>query len=69
MTYNAIFKIILLFAILLPKVYFLNAQTKIIDMHVHSYDSFQFKNQVKDYYGKPGALNSNQHFFETYEAF
>lgn len=46
-----------------------SAQTKIIDMHIHSYDSSQFNTPSIDYYGNKGASNTNEHFAQTYKAF
>ncbi len=43
------------------------AQQKIIDMHVHSYDIKHFSMQVKDYYGTNGSVNADKHFNETYK--
>ena len=42
--------------------------TKIIDMHIHSYDVKHFNNHAKDYYGNKGSDNIETHFTETYEA-
>lgn len=52
---------------------FLNAQSqsKIIDMHVHSYSDSDFNNRQPptDYYGKKGSSNAEAHRVETFAAF
>ena len=47
------------------------AQTKIIDMHVHSYSDADFgeREPTSDYYGKKGAANAEAHRVETFAAF
>lgn len=47
------------------------AQTKIIDMHIHSYSqsSFEGREQPFDYFGKKGAASAEVHRVETFAAF
>jgi uncharacterized protein len=51
--------------------HFVHAQlpAKIIDMHIHSYDSSHFDGEAKDYYGNRGSASVEAHFKETYAAF
>jgi hypothetical protein len=44
------------------------AQTKIIDMHIHSYDSAAFVQPVSDPSGHLSSANANVHFRDTYKA-
>jgi predicted TIM-barrel fold metal-dependent hydrolase len=46
----------------------LHGQSKIIDMHLHSYSADHFKDPVQDYYGNGGSANADTHFKETYAA-
>lgn len=43
-------------------------QTRIIDMHIHSYDNEYFKKPLVDYYGNKGSKNADEHFNDTYSA-
>ncbi|MEJ7741775.1 MAG: hypothetical protein WKF73_04005 [Nocardioidaceae bacterium] len=47
------------------------SQTKIIDMHVHSYTSSDFgeREPAADYYGNKGASNAEAHRAATFAAF
>ncbi len=47
------------------------SQTKIIDMHIHSYSEADFgeREPTSDYYGKKGAANAEIHRVETFAAF
>ncbi|MCB0672051.1 MAG: amidohydrolase [Saprospiraceae bacterium] len=47
------------------------AQTKIIDMHIHSYSDADFgeREPTTDYYGMKGASNAEVHRVETFAAF
>ncbi|MEL4456480.1 amidohydrolase family protein [Lutimonas vermicola] len=47
------------------------SQTKIIDMHIHSYSEADFgeREPTSDHYGKKGAANSEVHRVETFAAF
>jgi hypothetical protein len=47
------------------------SQTKIIDMHIHSYSEADFgeREPSTDYYGKEGAANAEVHRVETFAAF
>lgn len=47
------------------------SQTKIIDMHIHSYSEADFgeREPTSDYYGKKGAANAEVHRVETFTAF
>lgn len=47
------------------------SQTKIIDMHIHSYSEADFgeREPTSDYYGKKGAANAEVHRVETFAAF
>ena len=44
-------------------------QTKIIDMHIHSYEDSHFANGATDYYGNKGSANATTHLKETFAAF
>lgn len=48
---------------------FAEAQTKIIDMHIHCYDDNNFSRPVRDPSGHKGSLNADMHFQETFTAF
>jgi uncharacterized protein len=63
-------KYILLFSTLLPCL-FLQAQTKIIDMHAHSYSKNDYgaRESAADYYGKKGSASAEAHRIETFAAF
>lgn len=47
------------------------SQTKIIDMHIHSYSEADFgeREPTSDHYGKKGAANAEVHRVETFAAF
>lgn len=47
------------------------AQTKIIDMHIHSYSDTDFgeREPASDFYGVKGALNAQTHQLECFDAF
>jgi len=47
------------------------SQTKIIDMHIHSYSQSDFgeREPSSDYYGMQGAANAEVHRVETFAAF
>ena len=45
-----------------------HGQTRIIDMHLHSYDELRFKEQSIDYYGNKGSANAKVHFNDIYTA-
>ena len=64
-------KHIFILLLLLQQFLFTDAQTKIIDMHVHSYtDSYFINGQTQtDYYGKKGSPNAEAHRAETFAAF
>ncbi|UWX53793.1 amidohydrolase [Maribacter litopenaei] len=47
------------------------SQTRIIDMHIHSYSESDFgeREPTSDHYGEKGAANAEVHRVETFEAF
>ncbi len=47
------------------------SQTKIIDMHIHSYSEADFgeREPTSDHYGNKGASNAEVHRIETFAAF
>ncbi|WP_336515443.1 amidohydrolase family protein [Pollutibacter soli] len=49
---------------------FVSAQTRIIDMHLHSYfdKDWGARENVPDFYGKKGAANAGAHRIETFAA-
>ncbi len=51
--------------------FFTNAQTKIIDMHIHSYSNNDFgeREPAQDHYGMKGAKNAEAHRLATFAAF
>lgn len=57
--------------ILLQNFLFAQAQTKIIDMHIHSYSQSDFgvREPASDSYGKKGAASAEIHRAETFTAF
>ena len=57
--------------ILLQNFLFAQAQTKIIDMHIHSYSQSEFgvREPASDSYGKKGAASAEIHRAETFTAF
>lgn len=60
--------IIVLFT-MLHQFLFVKAQTKIIDMHIHSYDSSTFLHPAVDPSGNKGSLTADAHRNETFAAF
>lgn len=64
-------KNIIILLVVLPNFVFVQAQTKIIDMHIHSYSESDFggREQASDYYGKKSAANAEVHRIETFAAF
>jgi len=62
--------LIILF-ILIPPFLFAQSQTKIIDMHVHSYTQSDFggREPARDHYGNKGSANAAAHRLETFAAF
>ena len=62
--------IIILFA-LLQQFLFAPSQTKIIDMHIHSYSNKDFgeREPATDHYGTKGAANAESHRIATFAAF
>ncbi|MDB5232197.1 MAG: hypothetical protein JWN76_3002 [Chitinophagaceae bacterium] len=64
-------KNIIILLVLLQNFLFAQAQTKIIDMHIHSYSQSGFgaQEQPFDYYGKKGAASAELHRVETFAAF
>ena len=56
---------------LLLQFWFVQSQTKIIDMHVHSYTASDFgeREPASDHYGKKGSANAESHRIETFAAF
>ena len=57
--------------ILLAIITFTFAQTKVIDMHVHSYSNSDFgeREPATDHYGVKGATDAKSHRLETVAAF
>ncbi len=64
MNKNLIVSVLLLHSFLLA-----HTQTKIIDMHIHSYSQTHFEQPASDYYGNKGSLNAELHQQETFAAF
>ena len=64
-------KIAILFTTLLLWFSYGQSQTKVIDMHIHSYTSSDFgeREQATDFYGNKGAINADIHLKETFAAF
>lgn len=63
-------KHLLILLALLPQ--FLFSQTRIIDMHIHSYTESDFgvrEPSATDHYGVRGSANAEQHRIETFAAF
>ncbi|WP_296618311.1 amidohydrolase family protein [Marivirga sp.] len=60
---------LLILFVLLPQ--FLFSQTRIIDMHVHSYSDSDFgeREPASDHYGMKGSATAEQHRQETFKAF
>jgi hypothetical protein len=59
----------LVLLVLLHQLLFAQAQTKIIDMHIHCYTDSHFAKSASDYYGNKGSLNAEAHRKETFAAF
>ena len=61
---------LIVFALLVPMAKAFS-QTKIIDMHIHSYSEADFgeREPASDHYGKKGAANARVHREETFAAF
>ena len=64
-------KNIIILLTLLQFFLFAQSQTKIIDMHIHSYSSKDFgvREPASDSYGKKGSANAEVHRIETFAAF
>ena len=64
-------KNIIILLTLLQNFLFAQSQTKIIDMHIHSYSSKDFgvREPASDSYGKKGSANAEVHRIETFAAF
>ena len=62
---------LLLVLLITPTFLFAQAQTKIIDMHIHSYTDSDFggREPATDSYGKKGSANAEVHRLETFAAF
>ncbi|WP_296619313.1 hypothetical protein, partial [Marivirga sp.] len=62
-------KHLLILLALLPQ--FLFSQTRIIDMHVHSYSESDFgeRQPATDHYGMKGSTNAEEHRLETFKYF
>lgn len=56
---------------LLQSFLFAQSQTRIIDMHIHSYTDSDFGNRepATDHYGRKGSANAQVHRLETFSAF
>jgi len=55
----------------IPQILFVQSQTKIIDMHIHSYTNSDYgdRESAADHYGKKGSANAEAHRLETFAAF
>jgi len=64
-------KNIVILLVLLQQFLFAQSQTKIIDMHIHSYSNSDYgeRESVSDHYGKKGSSNAEAHRVETFAAF
>lgn len=64
-------KYLLLILFLLPEIFIVRAQTRIIDMHVHSYSNSDFgeREPATDHYGMKGSTNAEEHRLETFKFF
>ena len=64
-------KYLIILLLLLYSFLFVQAQTKIIDMHAHSYTESDFgeRESATDYYGHKGAANAAIHRAETFADF
>jgi len=59
------------FLVLCFAAFSINAQTKVIDMHIHSYTDSDFgeREPSQDYYGAKGSANAEAHRLATFAAF
>ncbi len=59
------------FIVLMQPFLFVHSQTKIIDMHIHSYTQNRFdeRKQATDYYGVKGSINAESHRNATFAEF
>ena len=64
-------KQLIIFPALLLQFLFAQSQTKIIDMHIHSYTESDFggREPATDHYGNKGAVNAAAHLSATFAAF
>ncbi len=64
-------KQLIIFPALLLQFLFVQSQTKIIDMHIHSYTESDFggREPATDHYGNKGAVNAAAHLSATFAAF
>lgn len=64
-------KHLLLALLLLTEIFMVQAQTRIIDMHVHSYSDSDFgeREPATDHYGMKGSTNAEEHRLETFKFF
>ncbi len=64
-------KSIIISVILLLPFLFAQSQTKIIDMHIHSYTQSDFggREPARDHYGNRGSANAAAHLLATFAAF
>ena len=64
-------KRLIIFPVLLMQFLFAQSQTKVIDMHIHSYTESDFGGHepATDYYGNKGAVNAAAHLSATFAAF
>ena len=64
-------KSIIIFLALLQPFLFAQSQTKMIDMHIHSYTESDFgvREPASDHYGRKGSRNAEEHRLETFAAF
>lgn len=64
-------KQLIIFSGLLLQILFAQSQTKIIDMHIHSYTESDFggREPATDHYGNKGAVNAAAHLSATFAAF
>ena len=64
-------KQLIIFSGLLLQILFAQSQTKIIDMHIHSYTESDFggREPATDHYGNKGSANSAMHLSATFAAF
>src|SRR5215203_3974619 len=62
---------IIILLIVLPQFLFAQSQTKIIDMHIHSYTDSDFggREPATDHYGTKGSANAEAHRAATFAAF